>query len=451
MQATQDDKRLTLGVHAGDLDLRNDARWLLRLISASCRVVLYANADCRFDDLEDVVEIRLIRTNHGIRYRLWRTLYRLFGPVPSRMDYYSNAMRRLQKLKGWARFRAGVIAKVRFAVPRIFSIEWYLKRISSFDTTPIDGVDRFLFLTHIENLMFFARAVNSEIPTVLYLSSWDHVCKDTCYPKTGVDYLVWNQGCREDLQRYHGVEGERIDVVGSTQLVFVESYLKSQISAASERISKQVYYVCGHGYPGYVEQELELVRRLHQAIQEVDREITLCLRPYPNQRSWQIYQQLAQDLGLRLDDNFQQQERSRSQTFDEIYSKYDMVQQSIAVFHCGTTLGLEAAFLKAPVFLVVPWDWDLGVKPRSLRHISNVFKLQHLQRYLVHPEYPNVITKEDELIAAIEKALCEDSSILDYNERCAQEFPLRSIETIAGLIDRKLHCDNMGCDALGSQ
>lgn len=236
---------------------------------------------------------------------------------------------------------------------------------------------------------------------------------------------------KEDLSKYHSVKNENITVCGSSQLTYMESYLASP-RAKSKQQSKIFYYICGHGYPGNVDQEVELIRILSKAITAHAHDHKLMVRPYPNQANWDIYKKLQNEIDVVLDDQYRDGKTGREQTIEDIYLKYDRIRDATAVFHAGTTLGLEASFLETPVFMFYPFDWDLGASKKS-EHISNVFKFQHLRRYLVK-DSPNVIRKTNEIESCIRLAIDDVTSALKYNQACASQFQLAPMETVANRI-----------------
>ncbi len=421
--------RLKIGVHVADLDLRNDVRLMLRVLLDSCDVVLFTPNLIDLPDLDARIEQRVVRTRISTGYRLRRAMFRMFGSVPLRRDFYFNAIRRSTKLPAQLRWRARLIATIRANAWLWYSTERYLRGIARFDATETRGIDAWLFLTHIYSLPLLAKAMELTAPTFLYLHSWDHVCKDIRLPRRGVHYFVWNQKSQQDLCHYHSISSEAVTVCGSTQLSYVERLRPDVVDQPGKSDPPFFYYVCGHGYPGLAEQELELVRQLRKAMDRVDQDLNLVVRPYPNQASWDSYFALAEHCRLTIDGDYRSGKSNREQSEDDILHKFQLIHRSTAVWHCGTTLGLEAAFFSSPVYMFVPEGWQLGATSAD-RHIARTLTMQHLQRYLVRSDSPNVVRSKSQLDDAVQQAFDGADATLDYNRQVSADFPLRPLTDV---------------------
>lgn len=138
---------------------------------------------------------------------------------------------------------------------------------------------------------YLTAARRLRLPVVGYVASWDHaVGKGVMSPHLD-RYVVQNAIMRDDLERYHGITGERVVITGWPQSdVFDRRRSREEFVALLVRYgvdaSKPVILVTGNS-PTNAPYEGRFVERLVRWWRETARDrVTLLFRPHPRDDEW---------------------------------------------------------------------------------------------------------------------------------------------------------------------
>ena len=149
---------------------------------------------------------------------------------------------------------------------------------------------------------FLVAARSLRLPTVGYVSSWDHtVGKGVMSPHLD-RYVVQNETMRDDVVRYHGIAAERVVVTGWPQTdVFAAERRRTDYEALLAAIgldpTRPVVLVAGNT-PTNAPYEQRFVERLVGWWRETGASsgMSLLFRPHPRDRQWETRFAAARDV-----------------------------------------------------------------------------------------------------------------------------------------------------------
>lgn len=347
---------------------------------------------------EDIVKNRL---PEGIEYRIieekktslkntiLERIFILFRKLPqTRNNYYLMESFKIGNLKDInQRKKAGLLLKLQKWIPHFLSYDTYLNSLKTKNNTQINDISNFICLTEIYDDYFFARILKEQKNVFVYVYSWDHSCKHTRFSKK-VQYMVWNEEIKHDLIEIQHIRPEKITVFGSTQLAFVHEFLESKIQSVFS--GSYYYYACGIGIQDLIPAELHLIEKLSLKLSALDKDAKLVVRPYPNNKNWEVYNDLLNQQNIILDDDFKQKDFSVSE--NDIMKKFASINKAKAFFHPGTTLGLEACFTRCPSFIL-----DIETKNKNSVSMYNFVNQYQNQKYLINQSKYNCIQNLEQL------------------------------------------------------
>jgi CDP-glycerol glycerophosphotransferase (TagB/SpsB family) len=138
---------------------------------------------------------------------------------------------------------------------------------------------------------FMVGARRFRLPTVGHIASWDHTVGKGIVAPDLRRYVVQNETMRDDLVRYHGIDGDRIVVTGWPQTdVFHRRRPRSDFDAVVRALgldsTRPVVMVMGNT-PTNAPYERNFVDRLVSWWRENARDrFSLLFRPHPRDREW---------------------------------------------------------------------------------------------------------------------------------------------------------------------
>lgn len=404
-------------------DFRNDIRHIIKELSKFSTVIIYVRKEH-----EEIVkthlpyqtEYRLIDERKGAFSKFLEILFFLFRKIPkTKMNYFLMEEFKIGNIENRkTRFKSAFLLKMHRILPHIISYDRYLNVISSSNKTDISDIDSFLCLTEIYDDYLFSRLLKENKKVFVYVYSWDHSCKHTRFSQKA-NYLVWNTGIKEDLIRIQQIPESRIQIIGSTQLGYLDLFNRSH----REMSGKKSYYFfgCGIGIASLVDKEIQIIQKLSRTISALDKESKLLVRPYPNTKNWNKYQVLLNNENIILDDSFKQKDLSVSDI--DIQNKFLAIEGAKGFFHLGTTLGLEACHTNCPSF-IINTETDDGKRV----NIYNFVNQYQNKKYLIDASKLNTISSSTQLEYVL--STIQDPSYMKLNHKIQSEFPVNSFEQI---------------------
>jgi hypothetical protein len=433
---------MTLAFAVHFFDFRNDVRVLLADLATRHKIVLLVRPEDEAQIKAQApagCEIRLVRERVNNRKNaLWDRLFLQFGKLPkSRQNFYLMEIFKIS-LNPDAAAQKRALARLawRMRLPAFLSYDQYLDNLSYTGSTDLSGIDAFFCFTDIADNYLLARLVREAKPVFVYVYSWDHPCKHIRYSKR-VQYLVWNEGMAEDLVQLQGIDSKRITELGASQFGYIERYTKPDaVASAPQRFPyKYVYFGCAIGLPGLVQDELQVVRELAQALAVAAPNWRFVVRPYPVLREWHHYEALRSEPNIILDDGFRTAQ-NLSVADDQIRDKFAAIAHAEAFLHLGTTLGLEGCFTDTPSFLV-DFDRFAADKDKAGLVIWPFVHQYQNDKYLAHVPGANKITSTAHFADVVQQIEAEGKqTYLAFNKAARKTFPVRSFSEIAVRIEQ---------------
>lgn len=339
---------MKIGVLVQYLDTRSDLLRLLELLSVDHEITAFVPAKdfYKIDLKQTAVSFIPIKESSGFGkfvQILWKYFYVLFGKIPaSRYNYYMTENVKLlnPSYNILSRFIQSILLKTSRFTPKILSYDQYLATVTWLDTssdTKLD-MDIFLCFTEIFNDRFFSKILKSGKPTWTYVYSWDHACKMKNFSKRG-NYLVWNEGIKDDLIRLHHIKPNQIYVWGATQFTFINEFLNLPKETNPSDFD-YIYLGCSTGYDPLTVQEVKYCAIISDCLKNALPTWKLVIRPYPFQKNGRIYDSLTKLSNVVFDKSYKRSD------------KFTLVKNARAFFHFGTTMGYEACYFDTPSFLM---------------------------------------------------------------------------------------------------
>ncbi|GAB2784009.1 hypothetical protein GCM10027275_30130 [Rhabdobacter roseus] len=412
-------------------DFRNDVRRVIAEVAAQQEVVVFSKAEQAGviqKYIPPQVEFRLIQERQSTPWnRFWERFYLLFKRLPqSRSNFFlmelfkvSNNPDPVQQAKG-----RRLLQWIQ-RLPKFLSYDTYLRQLRYQQGTLLDDIDHFICFTAIADDYLLARLIREKKAVRVYVYSWDHPCKHTCFSKK-VKYLCWSEGIRADVVSLQGIEPAQVKVLGASQFGYINEYKRHAPMPAPKYPFPYVYFGCAIGITDLVPDELRRVKVLAQVLAQAQPTWRLVVRPYPVLTNWTYYEELRQLPNLVLDDDFRGSDTSVSEV--HIHQKYATIEQAEAFFHLGTTMGLEACFTGTPSFIL-----DFGYSTQEGLSLYNFIHQYQNDRHLINLAPQNAVKSEEALRAVLEDPT--QPKYQELNQLVQQQYPLKSFtELVQGLI-----------------
>ena len=278
----------------------------------------------------------------------------------------------------------------------LLSYEKYLSfiDISEFKDLKISSL---LVVSIIEGDSLVSFCFKKKIPINYYLYSWDHPFKENRIGNLYDNIFVWSEGLKNDLIINHSINENRIKIIGSTQLIFLDKYIKSSIET-NKPLNKYIYIVMAQGREELINQELEFIERLKSSMKNEKINLNIVVRIYPNllindQNS--LISRLDQ-IGVTLDDGRTIFDNGEKAAFE----KFSLISNADLIIHTGTTVGIESLFLNDRVvfFNFGNTQFKSQSKVPYFLDMKTVLNQHHLRKYFVNEEYNMVAGNIDECI-----------------------------------------------------
>lgn len=346
---------MKIGFVVSFFDFRNDVRRVITEVAQQHEVTIFGRPENKEEILRHLpagVKFRLINEKKGGWWNsLWIKLYILFRQIPeSRHNFFLMELFKASLATDAAVLKKNhqILAWVR-RLPKIISYDFYLNRLQYRAQTDLTGIDQFVCFTAIADDFLMARLVHENHPVKVYVYSWDHACKHTCFSSRAT-YVCWNERIREDLIHLQHVSSSRASVVGASQFAYIDEYRKVAAQLPRTYDFPYVYVGCAIGVVDLVRDEVSVVKQVAETLQQARPDLKLVVRPYPVQGNWELYAPLRSLPNVVMDDGFRTLDLSVKDS--HILEKFEKIANADAFFHMGTTMGLEACFTDTPSFML---------------------------------------------------------------------------------------------------
>jgi UDP-N-acetylglucosamine:LPS N-acetylglucosamine transferase len=267
-----------------------------------------------------------------------------------------------------------------------------------------------LVVANVQSLQavpFLNAARRLGVPVVGYVASWDHtVGKGIVSPHVS-RYVVQNEVMRDDLVRYHGIDGDRVVVTGWPQSdVFRRSRSREEFDTVVRALgldpSRPLVLVAGNTptnspYEG----------RFVECLARWDGRPQLLFRPHPRDRDWR--ERFAAALGAE-DAAVQEPSYTDMDVLATLLQHVDCV-----VCNAGTVL-LDALVNDRPAVCVL---YDEGAPPGE-RHAELNVTGKHYEELIRSGAFVEARAFE-EVVTGIERSLAEPAELARERHRVALE------------------------------
>lgn len=294
------------------------------------------------------------------------------------------------------------------------------------------------FLVHHHHI---CRAHKLNYKVTCWLYSWDHQYKDSFLPSIFSKYIVWNDEMKNELNRIHYVPIEKQVVSGPVQFDYLKLYRNLSLDKVndtelSEFIScnKKEYllYLFGTGYEPALSQEIELVQHIAKMVEDIDPNIPILARPYPDSKyGSKPFYKLNELPNVYVQKDLKQFNVQDEQT--NIVKVLSM-KNALGVINLYTTMGLEASYTDTPIIqlaYIPKVIKKVNSKKDAVLSIHSLMNNEHLNKFLFKKEYANVVNDDKELYNLLKTLIIQNHDFNDSFNRYLQIFCHNYAERLA--------------------
>ncbi|PIE49107.1 MAG: hypothetical protein CSA39_04365 [Flavobacteriales bacterium] len=418
-----------IGVILSNISFRSDIRLFISELSKSNKVVLfgslndYKSIECQGCEFREIKEIK--NPIFKIYNTILRKVYFYIGNLPNTKNAYNDyQVRLIHKSKDKKYIKKSLKThRIKMFLPHFFSFDKYLSLLTH-GKSYISDIDLFIAYSDFNKDNLLSQIIKEKKRLVGYIHSWDHIPKFTRFLKNNITYITWNEFIKDDLVNIHNIENDKILTLGASQFYFIKDFITNSINQDNVK-EKYIYFPCSFGYPKIAIQEVKIIINLSEQLSNLDNNIKLIVRPYPMLKSWNIYKPL-ETLDNIVFDDFKQSKDLYMDQADHLH-KCKMIENALAVFHSGTTIGLEASYFETPVIYLNVEDIDYGFSTSDENHIFYSWNQYHLKKYYFLPEYSSVVKDKKEMKEVLKIILSGNvNDLLHYNKHLRTYSPLYS-------------------------
>ncbi|MEO6686669.1 MAG: hypothetical protein ABIN24_11920 [Dyadobacter sp.] len=414
---------MKIGILANYLDTRKDLHDLLDLLSQDHHIVAFVQKSDvqKMEKLLPAVTVIPIQALTGISriiQLLWQYTYLVFGKLPaSSYNYYLTEHIKLSNSsnKKWARIIQSSLLSLSKITPQIISYDQYLDLVSELKKSLLidTDIDIFLCFTEISNDFIFAKIIQENKPVWTYVYSWDHACKMKTFSKR-TNYLVWNEGIKEDLIKLQHIKAEKIKIWGATQFASIAKFISHE-SNCTEKLPynfSYIYFGFATGYDVLARQEVTYCHQIATHLKTILPDWKLVLRPYPFQKNQNIYTSLTTLPNVIFDESTLSND------------KFLKIKHAKAFLHFGTTMGYEAIYFDTPSYL-------LDIADQKKDALLHGFVHQYQNDKYLNTTDSLAIKSYNELIIIFENFAKRQPGHYS-NPKLRSDTPLHSLPVLAG-------------------
>lgn len=443
-------KTKKLGIIIQYYDFRNDMRELISLLAKEYELTLFVtkNDDIKGKLPQNCQKVYIKSYKSNVRNKIWNTLYRFFCNRPkSRKNNLNWVKRRFgSSTKKIGNYVELISAYLAYYFPDWIDFDTYLKYLD-YERTDIEGIDTFFSFTDVNDPYFIAQLIQENKKIVTYVYSWDHAAKYHKFSKKQIQYLTWNEEIKQDIIYQHQILPQNIDIIGSTQLSLLKKFLDKKTLTPNEHATQPyIYFAASAGYRVVAEQEIAYVEYLASILERIAPNIKLVFRPYPLLKDWDLYEPITTKENVALD-NFRIGDKEFIFTADDLDAKFQKMSDALAIFHCGSTFGMEACYFDTPVFFIRFEDFPFKQTYKKIDAIENFIYQYHIEKYLDLRQEENVLDDYQKLDEILRKVIENPSLFLEYNHIIRNYSPLESLENICSNLTTNLEKPHSKLDA----
>ncbi len=413
-------------------DFRNDVRRVIAEVAARHEVVVLGkpqDTDTIGAHLPEGVEFRTIQEQKpNVWNKFWERAYLFFRKIPqSRTNFFlMEHFKASYSADAHTRDKALRIFRWIRRLPKFLSYDAYLNRLDYLAGTPLDDIDLFICFTAIADDYLLARLIHENRRVRVYVYSWDHPYKHTCFSKRA-HYACWSEPIREDVISLQNIPADRMSVTGASQFCYIRQYREHDFFSAQYPF-RYVYFGCAIGIADLVPDEIRLIKILAETLKKVQPDWKLLVRPYPVLPDWTLYEQLRKLPNVIFDEDFRQGDLSVQE--QKVMEKYATIEQAEAFFHLGTTMGLEACFTDTPSFVL-----DFGYATRAEVSLYNFVHQYQNDRHLINLAPQNAILSQEKLQEIL--ADLDNPEYHELNQLVQRNYELKTFAEFADAIATK--------------
>ena len=407
-------------------DFRNDVRRVIAEVARQHEVVVLGRpeqAESIQTHLPQGVEFRLIQERQGTLWnKIWVKLYLLFRKIPrSRANFFLMELFKASNQPD-ARTRAKAMRLVQWMrlLPKVLPYDTYLNQLRYLGRTSLDDIDRFICFTAIADDYLLTRLIQEKKPVLVYVYSWDHPCKHTCFSNR-VRYACWSEPIREDVISLQNIPADQVAVTGASQFGYIDTYRHAHLPPPSHPF-RYIYFGCAIGIPDLVPDEIRIIKILAETLHQAHPDWKLLVRPYPALGNWAFYEELRPLPNVVFDEGYRTGDLSVQE--GNILMKYATIEQAEAFFHLGTTMGLEARFTKTPSFII-----DFGYTTQKGLSLYNFIHQYQNDLHLIDLAPQNAVRSEEMLRQVLTDL--DNPTYTQLNQGVQEEYPLKSFAKFA--------------------
>jgi len=260
---------------------------------------------------------------------------------------------------------------------------------------------------------FIVGARRMGLPLVGHIASWDHTVGKGIVSPHLRRYIVQNDVMRDDLERYHGIDNDRIVVTGWPQ---TDVFHRKRPREDYERVvralgldpSRPVVLVMGNT-PTNAPYEKRFVERLVTWWEEsgAAARFSLLFRPHPRDREWR--ERFAAAV-------FREGAAVQEPSFTDLEILAALLQHGECVVTNAGTILLDALVNDRPTVCVL---YDEGAPPGESWAVKNVSG-EHYRQLMASDAFYRAERFED-VIAGIERGLAQPAELAQERARAAHE------------------------------
>lgn len=418
---------MKIGFIVSFFDFRNDVRRVIAEVSKKKQVVIFGKPEHRLEILQHLpegIEFRLIdERKNSFWNKLWVKLFVLLKQIPkSKHNFYLMELFKASiTTDPIVRAKNYQILKWVRLLPKILSYDFYLNRLDYKANTDFKDIDQFVAFTAIADDFLHARLLKENRPVKVYVYSWDHPCKHTCF-SIRAKYVCWNEPLRQDIIELQHIPDNQVKVLGASQFAYIEQYQQLSTQLPQTFNFDYVYIGCAIGAADLVADEVAVIESVAEVLHETQPTWKLVVRPYPVQANWNLYEKLRVLPNVVMDDGFRTLDLSVKD--HHILEKFEKIDNAKAFFHLGTTMGLEACFTKTPSFIL-----DYGYTEKDGLSLYNFIHQYQNDKHLIELAPQNAVKSEAELVEVFQNLSHKKYHTL--NQKVQQQYKIKSFAQFA--------------------
>ncbi len=351
---------MNIGVFAEHINSRVDISYLLNELSKKDEITYYSKSKVNPKYFNKKICHKKYSNQSNIKFlnKFLNIIFTVFGKHPKDTIHNSLVWERYaldnsnNSLMSYY-FKHFLIFLSKF-FSKYLSYDFYLKMLFFKPSISILEHDVYIFFSDIVDNEALSFLLKKNKKVLVYVYSWDHPPKFKSYSKRIHRFLTWNESISKDLVKLHNLSAEKIKSIGSSQFSFLQEYISEQQDL---KILKDydVLFCFSTGSIKLIKQEIKLLIKLCEA----NPILTIHARLYPFVKNHNVYEPLKLIDNLFLINSNYRDLNSINDFKKLAFDKYEQIEKSKIVIHCGTTMGLEACFLNSKVlFISLDCDYE---------------------------------------------------------------------------------------------